>query len=507
MILHRKACVVTQSPQQGGYLASNRRSAKDHRVQVLVIGGGPGGSTAAALLAKAGLTVLLLEKEVFPRYHIGESLLASCLPTLKLSGAYDKVAAQGFQVKRGALIHWASDIWVLDWAKLVDANASSWQVDRATYDEILLRNAAQQGAEVVEDAQVKRVLFEGDRAVGAEWVVKDDPADVRTVWFDYVIDASGRAGVLAQQHFKMRQQHGIFQNIAMWSYWKGAKLLPDSPSGGINVVSTTDGWWWHIPLGNDRYSIGLVTHKQRFAEERKRFSSLNDYYLDHLRQSEAMQTATEGAAMESDVRAEQDYSYVADRFCGPGYILVGDAACFLDPLLSTGVHLAQYSAMLAAASIISVSKGDVSETEAYAFYEYIYRRAYTRMLVLVSHMYQKYNGKEEYFWSAQKLVNETSQHADAVQDFTHISAGLTDMHEASRADSRVLNAHLIREAEDAQAAKAATAKTNDLHSMDVTPTWGPWRSLVGADTTMGEYSLVIEPSLGLRRVAVLVAAE
>jgi hypothetical protein len=168
--------------------------------------------------------------------------------------------------------------------------------------------------------------------------------------------------------------------------------------------------------------------------------------------------------------------------------------------------LAQYSAMIAAASIISIKNGDVSEAEGYSFFEYIYRRAYTRMLVLVSHMYQKYNGKDEYFWSAQKLVHETTHHDQAVQDFTHISAGLTDLNEASRVDLRVLNEHLIREAEDAQSAKAATAKSNDLHSMDVTPTWGPWRSLVGPDTTMGEFSLVIEPSLGLRRVFAPVSA-
>jgi flavin-dependent dehydrogenase len=125
------------------------------RVDVLVIGGGPGGSTAAALLAKAGLRVLLLERDRFPRYHIGESLLASCQATLKLSGAYAAVAAHGFQVKRGALFHWADDEWVLDWKQLVDRDAWSWQVDRASYDDILLRNASAQGAEIVEGATMR----------------------------------------------------------------------------------------------------------------------------------------------------------------------------------------------------------------------------------------------------------------------------------------------------------------------------------------------------------------
>src|SRR5258708_27348211 len=185
----------------------------EQRVNVLVIGGGPGGSTAAAVVAIAGVSVLLLERETFPRYHIGESLLASCLPTLRLSGAYDKVAAHGFQTKRGALFHWAQDVWVLDWAKLIDPDAWSWQVDRAAYDEILLRNAAEQGAGVVEGATVKRVLFDGDRAVGAEWVKRGDESHVNTVKFDYIVHASRRTGLISQHPFNIRTEHAIFQNI------------------------------------------------------------------------------------------------------------------------------------------------------------------------------------------------------------------------------------------------------------------------------------------------------
>jgi flavin-dependent dehydrogenase len=175
----------------------------DQKVSILVVGGGPGGSTAAALLAKAGLQVLLLEREHFPRYHIGESLLASCLPTLRLSGAFDAVAEQGYTVKRGALIHWADDIWVLDWEKLIDPNAWSWQVDRASYDEVLLRNAAKQGAEVIEGATVKHINFTEGRPVSAEWTRRGD-STVNTAHFDYIIDASGRAGVLSHQHLGLR---------------------------------------------------------------------------------------------------------------------------------------------------------------------------------------------------------------------------------------------------------------------------------------------------------------
>src|SRR6266481_4127078 len=487
------------------FMRSSQAKSIEQRVNVLVVGGGPGGSTAAALLAKAGLSVLLLERETFPRYHIGESLLASCLPTLKLSGAFDKVAAHGFQKKRGALFHWDKDVWVLDWAKLIDPDAWSWQVDRADYDEILLRNAADQGAEVIESATVKRVIFDGDRAVSAEWVKSGDDSQVNTVKFDYIIDASGRTGVLSQQHFKMRSQHAIFQNIAIWGYWTGAKLLPESPSGAINIVSSPDGWWWHIPLGGERYSVGLVTHKKKYAQD-KGTSGLKDYYLARLNKVPSMLTVTEGAELVGEIQAEQDYSYVSERFCGPGYFMVGDSACFLDPLLSTGVHLAQYSAMLAAASIISTRKKDVTEDEGYQFYEYIYRRAYTRMLVLVSTLYQKYNGKDDYFWGAQKLVHEKMRQVEPVRAFTEIIAGNIDMHEAKSVETRALDRQLLDEAEEAQDAKAAEEGAHGLHSMDVTATWGPWRSLVGADTSVGEFYLVTEPELGLRKAEKAVAA-
>ncbi|GAB7537023.1 NAD(P)/FAD-dependent oxidoreductase [Burkholderia sp. 3C] len=472
----------------------------NRRVQVLVIGGGPGGSTAAALLAKEGHDVLLLERDTFPRYHIGESLLASCQATLKLSGAYEAVKAHGFQIKRGALIHWADDEWVLDWRKLVDQDAWSWQVDRATYDDILLRNAEQQGVEVIEGATVKRIVFDGERAVAAEWMRRGEDVTQR-VDFDYVIDASGRHGVLSQQHFDMRQQHEIFKNVAVWSYWNGAELLPDSPEGAINVVSAPDGWWWHIPLGNDRYSVGLVTHRNAFLRDRPGFDSLEAYYLDRLSQSKAIRGVTAQATRVAPVKVEQDYSYVSDRFCGPGYMIVGDAACFLDPLLSTGVHLAQYSGMIAAAAINSVVKQEIDEGEGWRFFEYIYRRAYTRMLVLVSRMYQSYKGKDEYFWSAQKLVHASTHHDEPVRNFTDISAGLSDIHEANDIDTRALTQQLLDAAEAEQDAKAARVPTTNLHTLDVSVSWGPWRSLEGADTTLEDIRLVTQPSLGLRRAA------
>src|SRR4051812_9068291 len=140
--------------------------------RVLVIGGGPGGSTTAALLARAGLEVQLLEREVFPRYHIGESLASSCRVFLRQSGAIPKIDARGYPVKRGALLRWGTEEdWTVDWSRLFGTNVSSWQVARDDFDQVLLEHAADSGADVRQGCSVKRVLFDGDgRPYAAEWV-------------------------------------------------------------------------------------------------------------------------------------------------------------------------------------------------------------------------------------------------------------------------------------------------------------------------------------------------
>ncbi|SMD26351.1 NAD(P)/FAD-dependent oxidoreductase [Kibdelosporangium aridum] len=472
----------------------------DKDVDILVIGGGPAGSTAAAMLARNGFNVLLLEREVFPRYHIGESLLASCLPTLRLSGAFDAVAEAGFTVKRGSVFRWEQDEWLLDWRRLVDQDAWSWQVDRATYDDILLRNATKQGATVTEGATVRNVIFDGDRPMAVEWTQQDERDVIRTTTFDFLVDASGRTGVLGKKHFDMRTPHELFQNVGIWGYWTGARLLPNSPEGAINVISSPDGWYWHIPLADDRWSVGLVTHKQRFTESRERFDTLDEYYLDMVHAPDSLRDLLKGAQFEGKVRAEQEYSYVSERFCGPGYILIGDAACFLDPLLSTGVHLAQYSAMVGAASIATILRDDMPEQEALAFFDYTYRRAYSRMLVLVSRMYRDYIGMDDYFGKSQLLVHDDGHSERPVQSFTRISTGLTDVREAADAEGRVSTAAIVEAAENAKD-DAAKANLKYIGGIDMSPVWNIWRDPLGPDTAMGDIRITAEPWLGLYREA------
>ncbi|WP_263105648.1 NAD(P)/FAD-dependent oxidoreductase [Kitasatospora sp. DSM 101779] len=405
--------------------------------QVIVVGGGPAGSTAAALLARAGISVTLLERATFPRYHIGESFSTSCRVVLDYLGALEKVDARGYTSKTGLLVRWGQEKdWSIDWTAQFGPDVRSWQVDRDDFDTVLLDHASESGVQVVQGAHVHRVLFDGDRATGVEWTAPGETAK-QISRADFVLDASGRAGLISAQHFNNRRPQEIFRNVAIWGYWEGGELLPGSPSGGINVISSDDGWYWVIPLRDNRFSVGFVTHKSLFVERRKEFDSIEDMLLKVVDESPAVREILAKGTFQPGTRVEQDFSYAADSFCGPGHFLLGDAACFLDPLLSTGVHLGMYSGLLAAASVVAITDGDVSEHEALAFYESLFRNAYQRLFTLVAGFYQKHAGKDRYFALAETLARQEPEHwHSSEQSFGEITAGLTDMREAADAAAR-----------------------------------------------------------------------
>src|SRR6266581_2471459 len=179
--------------------------------QILVIGGGPAGSTTATFLAREGFDVTLIEKEVFPRYHIGESLLPSCLEILELLGAREKIEAYGFQRKGGGYFDWGQDSWVLDFSKL--RHPYSFQVVRSEFDQLLLEHAKSQGVKVYEGAEIRGLTFDGDRPRSAIWSVAPrfiegvGGSEMGEISFDYLIDASGRAGMMAMHYQKDRHYH------------------------------------------------------------------------------------------------------------------------------------------------------------------------------------------------------------------------------------------------------------------------------------------------------------
>ena len=395
--------------------------------QVLVIGGGPAGSTTATMLAREGFEVTLIEKEVFPRYHVGESLLPSCLEILDLIGAREKVEQYGFQRKDGGYFAWGKDSWVLDFRKL--RHPYSFQVVRSEFDHLLLEHSKSQGVHVYEGVEVRNIAFDGDRPRSLTWAEIGGEKKTGEISFDILVDASGRASLMAMKYLKNRRYHDSFQNVAIWGYWTGAHRMEFAPDGAIAVAAVTDGWFWGIPLHDKTMSVGLVLHKSHFKEKRQQGLSPEQIYHDALKEAPLMQDLLKDATLISEqLKAEQDYSYMSDSISGPGYFMTGDAACFIDPLLSTGVHLATHGSMLAAASIASILRKEISEEQARAFYEHSYRHAYLRLMVIVSGLYQQYNGRNSYFWQAQQLTHNDYTDAEAMSEaWIYVVSGIEDI--------------------------------------------------------------------------------
>jgi len=400
--------------------------------QVLVIGGGPAGATAATLLAREGFEVTLLEREHFPRYHIGESLLPSCLEIFDLLGAREKLDAYGFQRKEGGYFKWGNDSWTLDFSGL--RHPYGFQVIRSEFDQLLLEHAKSQGVKVFEGVEVRSLTFDGDRPRSAHWAQAADAAGETNgeLSFDFLIDASGRAGIMANRYLRNRHYPDAFQNVAIWGYWKGVKRMETAPEGSVVVGSIDDGWVWIIPFHDGRSSIGVVLHKTTFKEKKQQLS-LEQMLRACINECPLILNLAESAELISEIGAEQDFSYSAESTAGPGYFLIGDAACFIDPLLSTGVHLATHGAMLAAASLASLLRGEVTEEQASGFFTQSYRKAYLRLMTMISGFYQQYSGKESYFWQAQQLSShDYASSPDLNEAFLYLVSGMEDLRDVEQ---------------------------------------------------------------------------
>jgi flavin-dependent dehydrogenase len=338
--------------------------------------------------------------------------------------------------------------------------------------------------------KVTEIGFDGDRPISARWAATGDRSDTGEINFDFLVDASGRGGVMATKYLKNRRYQEAFKNIAVWSYWRDVTPLDRGPKGAIAVCSVPHGWFWAIPLHDGTHSIGLVAKRSAFSEERDRLGSIDAVYHDALRQCPRVAAMVNGAQRISDFKVEQDYSYASDSFTGPGYVLVGDAACFLDPLLSTGVHLATFSGLLAAAAISAVFDGDLAEQEATSFFAKAYRQAYERLLVVVSFFYKSYNRRSQFF-EADKLTRRERHMLNLYESFLHIVTGIEDLDD-SRDGSSALDkvAGRIRDQGEIDTQGGLVAGHNE--AMNSMPT-SPQKSVAGL-------YLELEPRLRIRRL-------
>ncbi len=310
---------------------------------VFVVGGGPAGATAAALLAEAGLRVILADKDKHPRFHIGESLLPHNLPLLDRLGVRSQIETSGMR-KHGiefiSPYHGKSVRY--DFGHALDKRFPySFQVRRSSFDEVLLRNAAAKGAEVFEECRVSDIAFpeQGDPVITAS-----QNGESRQWRARFVIDASGRETLLASQlGVKERNPHN--NSAAVYGHFANARRLEGRDEGHITIVWFDHGWFWFIPLSDGTTSVGAVCPAEVF---KNRGADMESFFRTLIASSPEMADRLSGATLQGGVTATGNYSYYAKRLTGNRFLLAGDAAAFLDPVFSTGVYLAMLSGFWAA---------------------------------------------------------------------------------------------------------------------------------------------------------------
>ena len=382
---------------------SNADPNLDLSADVVVIGGGPAGSAAATMLARKGWQVTVLEREQFPRDHVGESLLPASIPILEELGALPAVETASFRPKHGATMVWGSGDapWSWYFKETSQRYPHSYQVWRPQFDQILLDNAKAQGVTVLEGHQVTKVIFDGDEAIGVEFTNAQGESGEAQCRF--VVDASGQSTLLAR-HLGSKQWDPFFRNLAVYAYFTGAKLLPEPDQNNIFIESYRYGWLWSIPLHTGRTSVGAVVDSA-IGQEGIQQNGAKAFLEAQLAQSGHTRAMLENAEMDSEPTVVMDWSYTAEKLYGPGYILAGDAACFVDPLFSSGVHLALMSGVLAAAYVTTALNNASMADEAGQVYQELYLKEYNQFREMARLFYSSNLSAESYFWEARRITD------------------------------------------------------------------------------------------------------
>ncbi|MFO0423726.1 MAG: NAD(P)/FAD-dependent oxidoreductase [Planctomycetia bacterium] len=360
--------------------------------EVVVIGGGPAGATVATLVAQRGRRVTLFERERFPRFHVGESLIPETFWVLERLGMLDRMRGSRFVEKHS--VQFVSEKGLLSEPFYFhdhkpQESSRTWQVVRSEFDEMMLRNAAGQGVDVHEGVRVLDVLFEGDRAKGVR--VQDERGDVREVMADVVVDASGQ-GSMIMSRLGLRDWDPVLKKAAIWSYWKDAERGTGRDEGATIVLQLDDkqGWCWYIPLHDGTVSVGVVAGYDYLFKDRPT-KDPEAIYFEEVARCPGLQPRIAHAEKTAPVRVAKEYSYRSRQVAGDGWVLVGDAFGFLDPLYSSGILLALKSGELAADAITAaLDAGDTSAARL-GTWGPDYIRGMERMRRLVCEFYEGFN--------------------------------------------------------------------------------------------------------------------
>lgn len=310
----------------------------------LVIGGGPGGSSAATFLAKAGRRVLLLEKEVFPRFHIGESLLPYNQGIFREMGVLPKLKAAGLITKTGAQFHLgngAKSLFLVFRNGVFTRHGEAFQVERATFDHLLLKHAGESGATIREGWTVTKFASADD---GVTVDARDPEGKIVQIQARFLIDASGRGNMTGNQE-GLRVIHPRLKKLAVFGHFSGVRLDPGEKGGDTIIVRLDNKWFWIIPLSAEKVSVGCVIDKEEFTSNA---GTPEQIFTRIWNSSPVLRERMKQAKLLCPMQTTSDFSYRNRRLVGRRLLRVGDAAGFMDPIFSAGVYLAMYSGKLAA---------------------------------------------------------------------------------------------------------------------------------------------------------------
>ncbi|HYB70680.1 MAG TPA: NAD(P)/FAD-dependent oxidoreductase [Candidatus Bathyarchaeia archaeon] len=340
-----------------------------HDADVLVVGAGPGGSTAATFLARGGLRVAIAEREAFPRFKVGESLIPTCMDICKRLGVHDRLMAHGFQVKYGATFH-DQELGLettFDFRPGRPWPSYTLDVHRAEFDEILLDHAVSQpNVTLHQPATVEKVVFDAEGVTAR----LSDAGGERELRAAFLLDASGRDAFLAARQGQRKPRPGLGK-VAIFAYFRGAKRFPGRAEGNVRLYIFPEGWFWYIPLARDETSVGCVLH-QRVVKARR--GTLQELFDEMVTRCHKIDENLRGSERVTELYTTSNFAYSIEPIAGDRFLCVGDAVAFVDPIFSPGVFLAMQTGELAARAILRAFRANRFEARRFRPYERAVRR-------------------------------------------------------------------------------------------------------------------------------------